>query len=79
MNLEAEFFWIGLAWDAKMVEAILESPVEVEVKVRMPIVILGQQASDEDEARDHWNERFPHLTVDTVFNLQTLMSAGAVS
>lgn len=76
MIIDTEQIWIGLAWNQQSVEAILEAPPDV--KVRLPIIVVGLVAADEEEAMAAWAKKYPHLVVDTVFSLQVLVETGAV-
>lgn len=83
MRIETDDIFVGIAWDASKAEDYVDELDEAErhggVNFALPIVLLGTEAEDEEEAVAVFQEAHPHLVVSTVFPLTTLIESGAVS
>jgi len=78
MIIETDDIMLGIAWNIEEADEILLDS-HGEEAITLPIIILAIDAEDEETALSKWRERYPHLTVDKVVPLNTLIDEGAVS
>ncbi len=83
MIIETDDVMVGLAWDLEKAEAVLDADYPSypgrEELINLPIVVLAITAPDEGAARELWQKKHPHLEINTIFPLNTLIDEGAVS